>query len=403
MARRLHGPARLGAAVAFLGLTSLVAGCGSSGGSSAPADSPKGAIKIMDITTVTGGAPLPENPIAVTAIVERLNKDGGINGRKVELKICDDKYDPNVAVACAREAKAEGYVAMVGGDTTFDGVFETLDREGIAAIWGLGTAATEQTASTSFPISGAAPGYSYGAADLLTKVGVKKPVFFGCDNAACSRAGGFFTQALDQRGVKARTVTAPPSQPDYAAAAAKAIQNGTDGVFIASYPADLPKIVKALKQVGYKGAIVTYATLAPQSTIKAMGEDAEGLHLVGNLLSPADKANPAIQQFVKDVDASQSKLPGEEMGDIGVSGYASVEFFAKLVDGMNSITSKTVLNALQNLKDPIDVGLTSPYSVVGKKSPLDGSPRLFNPTVVYSVVKDRVITTDGHFVNPFAS
>lgn len=293
---------------------------------------------------------------------------------------------------------------MVGGNTTFDGVFQTLDREKIPIIGGLGTAPEERSVSTSFPISGSAPGYGYGAADMLAKAGSKSPVFFGCDNAACTDSGSLFTTAMEDRGIEARTVTAPPSQPDYAAAAARVATDGTDGVFIACYPADLPKKVKALRQVGYTGPIATYSTLATQPTIAALGREADGLLIVGAVSPTAAADNPGIIQFTKDIEAAGSQVPAAEMGDLGVSAWASVQLFAQLAERLDSITSESVLAAMNGLSDPIDVQVTAPYAVAGRTSPLsEEDPRIFNPTMVYSTVANGTIVTVDQFVDPFAS
>ncbi len=400
MARNLSRMRAFGAAMAGLLFVGSLVACGSDSSDDA-GDGAKGPIKIMDITTVTGGAPLPENPIAAQAAVDAINEAGGINGRQLELTICDDKYDPNVGVACARQASEDGIVAMVGGNTTFDGVFEALDRDGIAAIGGLGTAPAERTVDIGFPLSGAQPGYTYGAADSLAREGVTKGVFFGCDIPACVDAGNIFTTAMEARSIDVRIVTAPPQQADYAAAAATVAKDGTDGVFIASFPQDLPKMISALRQVGYDGVIASYSTLATQASITAMGDDAEGLLIIGAVTPTADTSNAGITEFLADLDAANSEVPGEDMGDIGVTAWASVQLFAQLVDGMDDISAESVLDAMNNLDEPIDVGVTAPYSVVGKTSPVSDSPRIFNPTMVYSKVVNGAIVPEPGFVDPF--
>jgi branched-chain amino acid transport system substrate-binding protein len=46
--------------------------------------------------------------------VEQVNQRGGINGRKIELIIKDDKFDPDVALKVDRELIDEGVVAIIG-------------------------------------------------------------------------------------------------------------------------------------------------------------------------------------------------------------------------------------------------------------------------------------------------
>jgi branched-chain amino acid transport system substrate-binding protein len=55
---------------------------------------------------------------AVTLAVEQINEAGGINGRRVELIVKDDKNDPEVAVQVDKELISEGVVAIIGHMTS---------------------------------------------------------------------------------------------------------------------------------------------------------------------------------------------------------------------------------------------------------------------------------------------
>jgi branched-chain amino acid transport system substrate-binding protein len=102
------------AAVLVTGLAA--AGCGN-GSSSGPSNSglPKGTIKLGALFTLSG----PSAPIGLaqketfTVLVERLNEEGGIAGRDVELVSYNDKGEPATAVAMANKLVSDSVGAIV--------------------------------------------------------------------------------------------------------------------------------------------------------------------------------------------------------------------------------------------------------------------------------------------------
>jgi branched-chain amino acid transport system substrate-binding protein len=72
-------------------------------------------IKIGAITLITGPAPFPEVPAAAQAVFDRVNAEGGINGRQIEFFSEDDGADPAQASQAARRLVDEKQVvALVG-------------------------------------------------------------------------------------------------------------------------------------------------------------------------------------------------------------------------------------------------------------------------------------------------
>ena len=73
-------------------------------------------VKIGFVNTLTGSAStstIKIRDIAVLA-VEKINQEGGIKGRKIELIIKDDKFDPEEALRVDQELIDEGVIAIIG-------------------------------------------------------------------------------------------------------------------------------------------------------------------------------------------------------------------------------------------------------------------------------------------------
>ena len=107
MKRRITGVAAIAAASALA--LSGCAGGGGDGGEGAP-------IKLGSVNTLSGAATFPEASAAAQAVFDRVNADGGIDGRMIEYNTVDDKGDPASATAAARElVGSDEVVALVGG------------------------------------------------------------------------------------------------------------------------------------------------------------------------------------------------------------------------------------------------------------------------------------------------
>ena len=105
--------------VVLIALGLIVAGCGGAGGDKKPAAADnKAPIKIGFFAPVTGPAAADGDSVTKAAklAVEKINKDGGINGRKVELVAYDDNLKPQEAVSIAQKLTTkDGVVAAVSG------------------------------------------------------------------------------------------------------------------------------------------------------------------------------------------------------------------------------------------------------------------------------------------------
>ena len=62
-------------------------------------------IKLMTVTTLNANGPTYENiKIAAEIAADHINSNGGINGRPLEVIVCDEQFDPAIAATCARDA-----------------------------------------------------------------------------------------------------------------------------------------------------------------------------------------------------------------------------------------------------------------------------------------------------------
>ena len=107
----------------------------------APAAAPGEPIRVGNVSSLTGGALFPEASAAAVAVFERVNANGGIGGRPLELTIEDDGGTPEGAAIAARKlVEQDDVVAMVGSASTLECVVNTglYVEAGVYSIQGTG-------------------------------------------------------------------------------------------------------------------------------------------------------------------------------------------------------------------------------------------------------------------------
>jgi len=98
-------------------------------------------IRIGAVSSLTGPAPFPEVPAAAQAVFDRVNAEGGINGRQIEFVSLDDGADPAQASTAARRLVEENQVvALVGSASLVEcSVNATFyDQQGVVSVPGIG-------------------------------------------------------------------------------------------------------------------------------------------------------------------------------------------------------------------------------------------------------------------------
>ncbi|MFJ5713233.1 ABC transporter substrate-binding protein [Neobacillus sp. NPDC093127] len=110
---------KLMAAVFFLISILTLSACNSSSETASKDKGNSETIKIAGIFSSSGGAaPLGEPGLeTLKMVVENQNKEGGINGKKIELITYDDKSDQNEAVLAMKKAITQDKVSVVIGGT----------------------------------------------------------------------------------------------------------------------------------------------------------------------------------------------------------------------------------------------------------------------------------------------
>lgn len=400
---KLHQRATAAVAIACLSSLALNA-CGDDDNKSSSTGSSSETILVGGMAPLTSEVyTCPECKGGLEAAIGRINKDGGINGKKLELEFCDTKFTAAGEVNCARSLVRDKVSAVLAPNAPADGtgsVFKVFEQAKTPVIGGFGNTPAELESDVAFPLSAGLPGWEAGAVSALTSQGVTKIGLIVDNNPSSAYSAELIKDNIKNLGGEftADLVTDPTSDPTFATVAGKAVSSGAQGLVLGPTPGDFPKVVKALNQAGYKGKLSAITAILPPVIIEAMGPLAEGLLVTSQLALPTDTANPGVAKYLADINEFS---PDTIVGEFSQFGWGATNLFAAVAETTDNYDAPSILTAMTELEGPVDLGITGPYSVKGNEG-IPGFARIFNPTVSNGVIKDGVIQPDGKgIIKPF--
>jgi ABC-type branched-subunit amino acid transport system substrate-binding protein len=352
-----------------------------------------------ELTSVANQAATPEQVVAAKAAAAKVNAAGGVNGHPIQIDSCDTRYDQAATAACARKAKSNGDVAVVGAVTSNgDAMNPILVSEGIANIGQFPISPSDYSSKTNFPIVAGTPALIAGAARALANAGAKRITSLYVDIPSGAIATTFVSAGLSGTQAKVTNKVAMPTTAtdvtQYVAAAAR----NSDGVVIAVFPQQTVPVVKAFKQQGLTTKL-SAPSLQP-ALLGQLGASADGV-LTANQFAPLTSDLAGVHEFL---DGMKAAAPNASLNDFALSGWTGVMTFAAAMKQQNvtDITAATVLAALPKVSN-LDLGGIVHEISFTTPNPAPGLGRIFNPYIQYGVLRGGSNhAIDGKWVNPLA-
>lgn len=342
---------KTGAIAAALLTAPLLAACGGSDSEGTAGGSDT--IKVLNYGPYDAkGFSTPSIKTGAEAGVAKINAEGGINGRKLELITCNDNNDPNTAAGCARKAVQEKVVAVIGGFSTFEPqILPVLEKAGIPVIGD--TPIANFTSPIIYPFTGGAAGSFFGLGQSMTANPVCKGTVGAVieDFAATQGAVGLFQLGVQASGGTFTGVSkAPQGARDFAPAVAAASEKAECVGFVSGPQTGAAIVTAANKTPGIKllGASESVFSVA------ALGSAADGILVLSNYLPLNANSDSA---GVKDYIERATKIDPKFEPDQGsASAFLAPALLKEALKGADTITSETVIAGLDKISG-FDTGL----------------------------------------------
>lgn len=336
--------------VAAVLLLSSCAGAdnGGGGGDAAP-------IKLGSVNTISGPATFPEASEAAAAVFERVNADGGINGRMIEYKVTDDKADPATATASARElVGSDEVVALVGSasllDCEINGAY--YEQEGVRSIQGTGVDpgcfGSPNIAPVNIgPFNDSTLTMLYGSEEL----GLESLCVF---TSVIGSTGPAYQAAIDRwseiTGKKPTLVddTVPYGGADYTPYVVKAREAGCDAIVSNAVEPDAIGQIKAANQQGWDDVTFLFLTsVYSESFAAAVDNSGAGVYVPAEFF-PFTEDNEINADWRALMEENGISLTSFSQG-----GYLAATFMVEVLQSIEGDITRESVNEALSAMDPI--------------------------------------------------
>lgn len=337
--------------------TALAAAAGLSAcGGSDGASGSDGPIVLGSVNALSGPATFPEASAAAKAVFDRVNADGGINGRKIQYTAADDKADPATATQLARELVAtKKAVALVGGaslvDCDVNGKF--YEQQKIMNVVGTGVGPGCFSSPVMAPVN-AGPfldsqmTLTIGSENLgLKKIcgfvsitGATKPAYKASIDAWSKATGNelvFFDDSV------------PYGNADYTPQAVKIKKEGCDAVFTNFVEPDALGLLKAATAQNISDVTWLFLTSVYSEQFAKAAPAGQKVYLPAEFLPFTDASASANKDWRDLMTKNKLALTSFSQG-----GYLSATYMVDVLKSIKGdITRESVTKALKDM-EPID-------------------------------------------------
>jgi branched-chain amino acid transport system substrate-binding protein len=336
-------------------------GSGARGGGDGIAG-PSGPNQASDVgitaTTITLGNITAENGVlgdtfapaarGLRAWTQAVNARGGINGRTVVLKTCDDREDRSRALACARRLVEQDKVfALVATNTrALGGAAQYLDDQGVPVLgfpitnsfyryphlWGVypqGYRRDGRQVGNAGQIMGTTGLYRW----FKEHLGVTKAAVFSYDIDESKQAGNGFVKALELEGFSVTAYTVSFAAPSFDQAVADMQRQGTQIIFDSMDDGANRKLCDAMarRQLTVKAKVSTIVSMGDSVGNDYNDTCRNSVFIPGQSLPYTSTGVPAIAEFRQ---AYARYQPGQEVHQWALEAWAQASLVAEAVQAM---------------------------------------------------------------------
>lgn len=271
---------------------------------------------------------------AMKAYFAELNEKGGVNGKKIELKVLEDEFKPENAIANVQKLiNDEKVFSIVGlfGTPGVKAAVPTIKDAGIPAVYfATGAAITTKSGPNFFPVQ---PNYLYEGKLMAMYAnnyfkGKKVAVVYRNDDAGVDGLAGF-EDGLKQLGksdLLVQKVSMDVGTTDATAQIAKVKESGADLVIAYALSGELSVILKEVQKAGLNVPMLTTYSNVSDSFVNSNAPAAP--NAIKNLygLSWVDPTRPAVKTFS---DVTKKHFPDATVNAYAMSGWLAAETFTK--------------------------------------------------------------------------
>jgi ABC-type branched-subunit amino acid transport system substrate-binding protein len=294
---------------------------------------------------------------------DQLNAQGGVGGRKIEIRQLDDGYEPDRCAANTKKLIDEDVFALFGYIGTPTSVvalpLATKARMPFFAPFTGAMALRDPFSKTTFHVRASYNDETALIVKQLTNLGLKKIAVF-YQNDAYGKAGlDGVTLALAAQNLKPVAVaTVERNSVDVASAVATINAAAPDAVVQISAYKSCAAYIRAARKAGYGGTFYNVSFVGTQALADELGKEGAGVVVSQVVPSPYNAARPIAREFV---DAAK-KAGNVQPNFSSMEGYLAAKVFAEGMRRGSKPNRESLISGLESINDQSFGGFAVTFS-----------------------------------------
>lgn len=369
LTRGLVAASALALAMAGCAAPEPESGGGSGGGNGGGGTGDGDAIKVGVNIELSGPAAVQGAAYqnAVQLVADQINANGGVDGKKLELVIRDNKSDPTEALQVAKGMiENDGVVAMVGGGSspTTLSLVDYVEEEGVPIV-SMGSSGAIVSPPEDRTYVYKTPANTDQIVDVMIedfeKRGVETVGFISVDNPYGDAGLAAFQAAADAGDVElVGTEKFQDTDRDYTSIVTKLLGTDPDAIVVWSIPPGAGIVAKNVKAAGYDGQLYFDAGAGAELFLRGAGAAAEGVLMIHPAVLVADEVQDAPNtEVMQEFYSSYTEEYGEFSGFASYAADALGIIVAAIAEA-GEADRTAVRDALEELEY---TGITGVYSM----------------------------------------
>lgn len=291
------------------------------------------------------------------AYIYAVNRQGGIYGRRIEIRTLDDKFKPTLSATNAEILINKDHVFAMfqnRGTPHTEAILPILAANDVPLVAPSTGAAIFHTPVNRliFNVRAKYQAEVAKAVEHFTTVGFKRIGMVHVDDSFGNDALAGFNDAMAARKLTPSAIVSfDRAKPDIAAAAAAANKGDSHALIIVGSATSVADLIKTLRKLGNHAQLMTLSNNSSQAFVKSLGED--GVGVIVSQISPApDLVTTRLgQEFQTD-----AKVTGATVSYAAMEGFISAKV---LVEGLRragrKLTREGFVHALESIRK-LDLG-----------------------------------------------
>lgn len=345
----------------------------------------------------TAAGSYPELSQGAQAAIDWINEElGGVDGRPIELEVCNTEFSAEGSTSCGQQFVEEGVPAVLGGIDVFGNAIDTLGENDIPYIGGIPISTQSVQSANSFQWSGGTWGATVAFAEhAATVVEAEKVSIVYGEFGSITHSAEVGAAVLEDYGIEAQLVPYPIMATDISSALNAAAASDPDAIMVLAADSGCKAGFDGLDALGLDAVRYFVGACASPTIIEEVGADkAEGA--IFNVEGPIGGEDPSADFALY---ASVVERYGDGLDPVGaatVTFRATMNLYAILRQIEGDLTPAAITEALRAQVDaPSFAG--HPYTCDGEQ--FDGLPAMCSPQQILGEMTDGSLAQVGDWID----